>query len=764
MIKLIKNLLVFITIVMPLNLLQAQENIIETKAGFFPFSVWYSGGKARAPMLSQITSKSEVEWRNDLQQIKDLGFNTVRTWVEWAACEPERGRYNFANLHLLMRLANEVGLKVFIQMYVDSAPDWVAHDFPHALFEAQSGDKVFPQAAPGACTDNHDVAETVLNFYTETAKVASSYPNFFGWDLWSEPHIINWATLDYIPNVQFCFCPGTRTKFRNWLEKKYGSIDELNTAWYRNFTDWSQVDPPRFSTILSYTDFIDWKTFIYEKLVDDMRARYNAIRKVDPKSLITAHAVGASLFQSPHVGAGATDDFLMARPLDYYGVSLYPKHNHPDRAWSVTTLRTVIDFTRSANREKGGWYVGELQAGLGTISLLISDPVTADDHRIWAWSAIAKGAKGVNIYAYYPMSSGYEAGGYGLINLDGTLTDRSLQAGQMAAVVDRNQQLFLNSTPVKAEVGIVYNPLTQMVGGMQRRDYPAALTNSLIGYFQSFANHNIHVDFIHREHIENNDLSQYKLVIIPYPIMFTRKAADGLRKFVANGGYVVAEARMAWNDDRGYASEIIPGLGLHDIFGVREDEVRMRENLNLTVTDLKHPALVGLKQGDLLKGSLYSQSVKPLEGSSVQVLATTEQGQPAIVNSVYGKGEAMLVGSYLGMANFPDVNPVNDRFFTNLIGWAGIKRPFTTSLDGRTSAQVEVRLQENRNGQLLFIINHSDSAEELDVNLTVDKNGNYKFREIIAGNQLTLKSENNNLKIGTKIDRKQVQVWKITLE
>lgn len=762
--KLFKIFLVLITPIFTVNLLQAQESSISSKAGFFPFSVWYSGGKARAPMLSQITPQSEAEWRNDLRQIKDLGFNTVRTWVEWAACEPERGRYNFANLHLLMRLANEVGLKVFIQMYVDSAPDWVAHDFPHALFEAQSGDKVFPQAAPGACTDNHDVEEAVLNFYTETAKVASSYPNFFGWDLWSEPHIINWASLDYIPNVQFCFCPGTRAKFRNWLEKKYGSIDELNTAWYRNFTDWSQVDPPRFSTILSYTDFIDWKTFIYEKLVDDMRARYNAIRKADPKSLITAHAVGASLFQSPHVGAGATDDFLMARPLDYYGVSLYPKHNHPDRAWSVTTLRTVMDFTRSANREKGGWYVGELQAGLGTISLLISDPVTADDHRIWAWSAIAKGAKGVNIYAYYPMSSGYEAGGYGLINLDGTLTDRSVKAGQLASVVDKNQELFLNSTPAKAEVGIVYNPLTQMVGGMQRRDYPAALTNSLIGYFQSFANHNIPVDFIHREHIENKDLSQYKLVIIPYPIMFTRKAAEGLREFVANGGFVLAEARMAWNDDRGYASEIIPGLGLHDIFGVREDEVRMRENVTLTVANLNHPALAGLKAGDLLKGSLYSQSVKPLEGSSVQVLAKTEQGQPAIVNSVYGKGEAMLVGSYLGMANFPDVNPANDRFFINLIRWAGIKRPFTTSLDGRTSAQVEVRLQENRNGQLLFIINHSDSAEELDVNLTVDKNGYYKFREIIAGNQVTLKSINNNLKIETKINRKQVQVWEITLE
>ncbi|HOY51198.1 MAG TPA: beta-galactosidase, partial [Prolixibacteraceae bacterium] len=137
----------------------AQEKSTGTKFDFFPFSVWYSGGKARAPMLSTITPQSEKEWRRDLQQIKALGFNTVRTWVEWAACEPERGKYNFGNLKLLLRLAEETGLRVFIQIYVDSAPDWVARDFPHALFEAHSGDKVHPQAAPGVCTDNHDAEE-----------------------------------------------------------------------------------------------------------------------------------------------------------------------------------------------------------------------------------------------------------------------------------------------------------------------------------------------------------------------------------------------------------------------------------------------------------------------------------------------------------------------------------------------------------------------------------------------------------------------------
>ncbi|HDP99582.1 MAG TPA: hypothetical protein ENN22_10440, partial [bacterium] len=108
----------------------------ESSENFLPLSVWYSGGKARAPMLSPITENSAAEWRIDLQKIKKLGFNTVRTWVEWASCEPREGQYNFENLKLLCELANEVGLKVFIQMYVDSAPDWVGKKYHDSHFEA----------------------------------------------------------------------------------------------------------------------------------------------------------------------------------------------------------------------------------------------------------------------------------------------------------------------------------------------------------------------------------------------------------------------------------------------------------------------------------------------------------------------------------------------------------------------------------------------------------------------------------------------------
>src|SRR5687768_11111905 len=149
---------------------------------FFPFSVWYSGGKARAPMLSELTPESREEWRRDLTNIKKLGFNTVRTWIEWSTVERRRGEYDLANLELLFQLAQEVGLRVFIQVYVDSAPDWVGEAYPNALFVAQDGTRIPSQAAPGYCTDNPEIRELVHGLYTAVARVASKHTNFYGWD------------------------------------------------------------------------------------------------------------------------------------------------------------------------------------------------------------------------------------------------------------------------------------------------------------------------------------------------------------------------------------------------------------------------------------------------------------------------------------------------------------------------------------------------------------------------------------------------------
>ena len=67
---------------------------------------------AGADALAHRRGVAEGAWRRDLRQIKALGFNTVRTWVEWSAGEPREGEYHLEHLDLLLRLAEDVGLRV----------------------------------------------------------------------------------------------------------------------------------------------------------------------------------------------------------------------------------------------------------------------------------------------------------------------------------------------------------------------------------------------------------------------------------------------------------------------------------------------------------------------------------------------------------------------------------------------------------------------------------------------------------------------------
>jgi beta-galactosidase len=286
----------------------------------------------------------------------------------------------------------------------------------------------------------------------------------------------------------------------------------------------------------------------------------------------------------------------------------------------------------------------EFQAGFGTVGLNVGDPVTPEDHRIWTWSSLATGAKGIFAYAYYPMSSGYESGGYGLINLDGSITERAVELGKVAAIVDSNKEVFSTSRPVRAQVALVYNPLSQMVGGHRRTSTQDGHINSLIGYYRFLTEQNIAVDFIHRRDVESGDLSQYKLIIIPYALMITREMAIGIEKYVAAGGYAFSEARLAWNDNRGYTDGVIPGLGLSKVFGVRESKVKTLKSVPLRVTDRTHPSMSRMQSGDSLTGSQFAESVEPLsDGKNIEVLARLDDGTPCIVASDYGKGHTIYV-------------------------------------------------------------------------------------------------------------------------
>ncbi len=60
-------------------------------------------------------------------------------------------------------------------------------------------------------------------------------------------------------------------------------------------------------------------------------------------------------------------------------------------ARGAARLRALVRLRANGGR---GFWIGELQAGFGTIAQNVSPTVTPEDLRIWTWSALARGAKG----------------------------------------------------------------------------------------------------------------------------------------------------------------------------------------------------------------------------------------------------------------------------------------------------------------------------------------------------------------------------------
>jgi beta-galactosidase len=715
----------------------SQSNGHETS--FFPVSVWYSGGKARAPMLETITPESERLWKEDLTKIKQLGFNTVRTWVEWNVAEPEEGKYHLENLDLLLRLADEAGLKAIVQVYVDSAPEWVGRKYPDGRYSAQDGLPIPSQAAPGYCFDNRDVRKAILDFFQEAARHAAANPAFYGWDLWSEPAALNWARMGYKSEPMFCYCPSSQERFRQWLKAKYQTLDRLNEAWHRTFTDWSQVEPPRYGTILTYTDFMDWRVYYGYKLAEDLGMRNQAVKAVDPEHVTTSHAPNPSpLVRTLADPYDPTDDFLMKDSVDFFGTSFYPKLTAPEHNWTLERRVLAMDLTHSMTDGRG-FYVGELQAGYGVHGTVVGSPVTASDLEMWTWGMVSRGARAINYYAFYPMNAGYESGGYGMIMLDGTLTERSRHAGEIARRIEENSDLLLQSRPERAEVAIVFSPIAPLVGGYDEEGSRTAIHEAVAGYHRMFFERNLPAEVLSSRELAQDDLQRYKLVIVPYPLMLTGEEARMLKEYVSAGGHLFVEARAGWVDERGHAEPRVPGFGWDEMFGVHEKQLIPNKEF-------------AVKWGTVQFKAMTFQEQFEMEDHAARPVAVTADGTPIAYENEYHKGRAIILGAFAGQENYE--HPVVMHPLAGLLArWAGLSEPKL-----RAPSLLELRQMYAPKGRWVFFFNHGDKPASVEFTRAMERPAS-KIREIATGEEVAPTEADLNLK--TTVPGQCVRIYRV---
>jgi len=584
------------------------------------------------------------------------------------------------------------------------------------------------------------VRKAVLDFFQEVARYAAASPAFYGWDLWSEPAALNWARVGYKSEPMFCYCPGSLDRFRQWLKGKYQTLDRLNEAWHRTFTDWSQVQPPRFGTILTYTDFMDWRIYYGYKLAEDLKMRNEAVKAIDPDHVTTSHAPNPSpLVRTLADPYDPTDDFLMKDSVDFFGTSFYPKLTAAEHNWTLERRVLAMDLTKSMTAGRG-FYVGELQSGFGVHGTVIGSPVTPSDLELWTWGMVSRGARAINYYAFYPMSAGYESGGYGMIALDGTLTEPSRRAGEIARQVQDNSDFLLQSHPEPAEAAIVFSPLTPLLGGYDEEGGRTEMHQAVAGYHRMFFERNLPVDVLSSRELARDDLRQYKLLIVPYPLMLTAEEAELLKGYVAGGGHLFVEARPGWVDEKGHAEPKVPGFGWDEMLGVQETQL---------IPGKEFEVHWGTAQ---FKGMRFREQFTATD-QSARALAFLSDGTPIAYENRYKNGSAIIFGSFAGQENYQRPATMHPLAET-LARWANLSEPAL-----HAPSLLEMRqMYAPGKGRLVFFFNHGDKPASAHFARSLERPAS-AIREIVTGQRVS--PAGTKLDLNAEVPAESVRVYRI---
>ncbi len=208
-------------------------------------------------------------------------------------------------------------------------------------------------------------------------------------------------------------------------------------------------------------------------------------------------------------------------------------------------------------------------------------------------------------------------------------------------------------------------------------------------------------------------------MILPYPPMLPEASAEALKSYVRAGGHLVAEARLGWSNERGVASERIPGMGLWELMGCRETAVQtgLRGRTELRWTD---GAWSGMAPGEKLAARWYEETLEPTS-ETARIVARFADGGAAAVASSYGRGQTLMLGSYVSAAYESTPTREVERFYAGLLKWAGVTPPAVTG-------GVEVRTLESGAERVVVVLNHGKSATDAVVGV-----GETKAMDLMTG-------------------------------
>ena len=548
-------------------------------------------------------------WKEDVDLMRQAGVNLVTVGVfSWSSLEPSPGEYQFGWLDRVLDLLHDGGVSVDLATPTASPPPWFSRLHPEALPVTADGVRLTHGSRDTYCV-------CAPAYRSAAAGIARALVDRYD----NHPALAMWHVHNEYGTV--CHCSLAADRFRDWLQKRYGSLERLNAAWTtafwsQGYADWQDIQPPRRTQYLvNPTQFLDYRRFWSDELLAAFLEQEAAIRERSSLPITTNFVFGGWVPVNHAQWASAVD--VVA--IDHY----------PSRADAGAEEQTAFgaDLARSWAGGKP-WLLMEQAAG--TLNdgqrLHAKEPGRMARHSL---SHIARGSNGALFFQWRASRGGAEMYHSALVPHAGASSRLFREVAALGSVLPQLEEVA--DSKVVAEVAILWD--VECWWAMQGTHLPSSSLDYLAAVqdaHRHFWRAGVTVDFA----APSADLSSYKLVVVPSLYLISDEAAASLAAYVEGGGQLVV----------GYFSGIVdpdvqvrlggyPGA-FSSLLGVRVEEFH----------PLPADGTVELSSGG--QGRLWSEDVEAVSAEVVdRYVGGVLDGKPAITRRQVGAGTAWYVST-----------------------------------------------------------------------------------------------------------------------
>lgn len=558
----------------------------------------------------QPVDRTPEEIRQDIAFMHQAGFNVVRMGdLAWDYFEPTEGHFDFTRFDPVMDQMQANDIRVILDIPGQPAPVWLHHRYPGVDLVTQNGVRLNPAerymddiADPDYRRLLNRMADQLTRRYaTHPAVVAVGYNNEIG-------------------NGFMSYSEADRERFVTWLQARYGDLDTLNAAWAtqrwsRRIGAWDEVQLPYGDGPGPFERYLDLRRYWSDEAID-LLSELDTVRQ--------RNMPGMPALSNLWPGSGRRGfDYLSSyRRYADHGAFGYYAGDAIGGAYETMQMRGALDTPVWFNEFQagGGGYYG-----------------ARGRSRMWAYFGLLNGGQGFLAWTFNSHRGGEEQALFGLIDHDNTPSWKLDEWGVIASEFSRLEKIGFprKLDPQVAfayafEAEVASNP--QSPSNTVRQYFTTPYMDQQRNAFAPIYNDNIDAAVID---IAHEDLSRYKLVVVPGLYLMNAAAAANITAYVRNGGTVIMTAFSAKVDETNqWFNTGLPGR-LTEVFGLRTNEFNRAGR-----------PLTGTIAGQTFTSPLdFYEVLKPTTATAIGQIDNVDGAPPIATVNAWGEGRAIYLAT-----------------------------------------------------------------------------------------------------------------------